>query len=100
MFGGGDGVPAQIVKSRGRADEQVLPSKSAGGKLKSGDVIRVVGPNAGGYGEPRRREAGRVAADVADGLISVEAAREVYRVVLDPATGAIDHAATDRLRAT
>ena len=100
IFGGGDGLPAQIVKNPGRADEQVLPSKSTGRKLKSGDVIRVVGPNAGGYGEPRRREAGRVAADVADGLISVEAAREVYRVVLDPATGAIDRAATDRLRAT
>ena len=99
IFGGGDGLPAQIVKNPGAGDEQVLPSKSTGRRLKSGDVIRIVGPNAGGYGEPRARDPRRVAADVADGLISAEHAREVYGVALDPRSGTLDAAATARLRA-
>src|SRR5207244_1274594 len=88
IFGGGDGLPAQVVKTPGSAQE-VLPSKSTGRRLKAGDVIRIVGPNAGGYGKPRARAPQRVAADVADGLISAEHAREVYGVVVDPRTGAV-----------
>ena len=77
----------------------MLPSKSSGRRLKAGDVIRIVGPNAGGYGSPSKRDPERVAADVLDGLISVETARDVYGVALDPLTGAIDRAGTARLRA-
>jgi N-methylhydantoinase B/oxoprolinase/acetone carboxylase alpha subunit len=99
IFAGADGLPAQVIKNPGGADEQVLPSKSTGRRLKAGDVIRIVGPNAGGYGEPRRRDPERVAADVLDGLISVETARDVYRVAVDPLTGTVDRAATARLRA-
>jgi len=98
IFGGGNGLPAQVVKNPGSADEQVLPSKSTGRRLKAGDIIRIVGPNAGGYGEPRARDPQRVAADVADGLVSVQHARDVYGVALDPHSGALDHAATARLR--
>ena len=100
IFGGADGLPAQIVKNPGGSDEEMLPSKSTGRRLKAGDVIRIVGPNAGGYGNPRNRDPQRVATDVADGLISVQTARDVYGVVLDSATGTVDQAATDRVRAT
>src|SRR5262245_51897587 len=100
IFGGADGLPAQIVKNPGGPDEERLPSKSTGRRLKAGDVIRIVGPNAGGYGNPMHRDPQRVATDVADGLISVETAHDVYGVVLDPATGNVDQAATARRRAT
>jgi N-methylhydantoinase B/oxoprolinase/acetone carboxylase alpha subunit len=100
IFGGADGLPAQIVKNPGCPDEEMLPSKSSGRRLKAGDVIRIVGPNAGGYGNPRNRDPQRVATDVADGLISVQTARDVYGVVLDSPTGTVDQAATGRLRAT
>jgi len=100
IFGGADGLPAQIVKNPGGPDEEKLPSKSTGRRLKAGDVIRIVGPNAGGYGNPRNRDPQRVATDVADGLISIETARDGYGVVLDSATGTVDQAATARLRAT
>jgi len=100
IFGGADGLPAQIVKNPGGPDEEKLPSKSTGRRLKAGDVIRIVGPNAGGYGNPRNRDPQRVATDVADGLISIETARDGYGVVLDSATGTVDQAATAQLRAT
>jgi N-methylhydantoinase B len=100
IFGGTDGLPAQIVKNPGGPDEERLPSKSTGRRLKAGDVIRIVGPNAGGYGNPMHRDPQRVATDVADGLISVQTAHDVYGVVLDPVTGTVDQAATARRRAT
>jgi N-methylhydantoinase B len=97
IFGGADGLPAQVLKNPGSAQE-VLPSKSTGRRLKAGDVIRIVGPNAGGYGEPHARDPKQVAGDVADGLISAQHAREVYGVALDPRTGAVEPAETRRLR--
>ena len=100
IFGGTDGLPAQIVKNPGGPDEERLPSKSTGRRLKAGDVIRIVGPNAGGYGNPMHRDPQRVATDVADGLISAQTAHDVYGVVLDPVTGTVDQAATVRRRAT
>ena len=98
IFEGHDGLPAQVVLNPGTAAEQVLPSKSSGRRLKKGDVIRVVGPNGGGYGAPAGRAPAQVAADAADGLISHAHAREVYRVALDPSSGALDVAGTRELR--
>jgi N-methylhydantoinase B len=52
----------------------------------------------GGWGHPRRRDPAAVARDVIDGIVSTTAARDIYGVVVDAATGAIDSAATERLR--
>ena len=98
IFDGHDGLAAQVVLNPGTPGEQVLPSKSSGRRLKKGDVIRVVGPNGGGYGDPASRDAAQVASDVADGLVSVDDARDVYRVAVDPASGALDADGTRRLR--
>jgi N-methylhydantoinase B len=51
-----------------------------------------------GWGPPQRRSAERVRADVANGLVTVDAAREVYGVVLDEKTLIVDEAATKVLR--
>lgn len=98
IFGGHDGLAAQVVLNPGQPSEQRLPSKSSGRRMKHGDVIRIVGPNAGGYGDPARRDAAQVASDVADGFISAEHALAVYRVAVDPASGVVDAPATRRLR--
>ena len=98
IFDGHDGLAAQVVLNPGTAAEQVLPSKSSGRRLKKGDVIRVIGPNGGGYGAPASRAPAQVASDAADGLISHAHAREVYHVVLDSQSGALDVAGTRQLR--
>ena len=54
-------------------------------------------PGGGGFGEPHQRDPARVAADVADGLVSREAAREVYGVVVTE-DGEVDEAGTAGLR--
>jgi N-methylhydantoinase B len=80
--------------------------------LKSGKVLRPKGfqvipdgdrlilelPGGGGMGAPVARDPALVARDVRDGLISVAAARELYRVAVD-GLGVLDAAATARLRA-
>jgi N-methylhydantoinase B len=61
-------------------------------------VVSVQTPGGGGYGDPRLRPAALVAEDAAQGRISPERARAVYGVALHPRTGALDEAATARLR--
>ncbi|RSM62752.1 hydantoinase [Amycolatopsis sp. WAC 01376] len=56
-----------------------LPSKSRV-NLRPDDVVDVILPGGGGYGDPFEREPEAVLADVVDGYVSVEAARELYGV--------------------
>ena len=66
--------------------------------IPGGDFIRLETPGGGGFGNPASRDPEQVALDVADGLVSPEAARAAYRVALAP-DGALDRAATEQLRA-
>jgi len=66
-------------------------------KLQPGDVVRIVAPGGGGFGDPLRRDVARVAQDVADGFVRVEDARDVYGVVIRG--GIVDESATLSLRA-
>ncbi len=91
--GGGLGAPGQVTLVSGKA----IRSKGRA-TISGGDFIRLELPGGGGFGDPATRDAGQVALDVADGLITAEAARRDYRVALD-AAGRLDQAATARLRA-
>jgi N-methylhydantoinase B len=55
-------------------------------------------PGGGGLGDPKARDAELVAADVRNGVVSVEAAARDYGVAVAP-DGTIDRAATEKLRA-
>jgi N-methylhydantoinase B len=74
------------------------PIRSKGRQTVSGgDFIRLELPGGGGFGDPATRDADRVAADVADGLITRDTALQQYRVAL-ATDGAVDRGATARLR--
>ena len=69
--------------------------------LKKGDVIRVITPGAGGYGDPKKRPAAKVLQDVVEGKVSLQAARDQYGVVITNEDGihyAVDEQATSDLR--
>ena len=77
-------------------------------KPRSKDMIHEVPPGTeyvqeagggGGYGPAFERAADVVRREVQGGVISIGAAREVYGVVVDPETFALDAAATERRRA-
>ena len=66
--------------------------------VKNGDVVEFQSAGGGGYGDPLQRDPEALEADVRNGYVSVETARQDYGVVLDPETLQMDWAATERLR--
>jgi N-methylhydantoinase B len=97
IFGGADGTPGGLVLNPGTGREERLPSKIADRRTVAGDTLRILGPCGGGYGDPRERDPEQVLADVLDGMVSADSAREQYGVAI--AGGAIDLEETRRLRA-
>jgi N-methylhydantoinase B len=66
--------------------------------IPPGERLRLEMPGGGGLGDPKARDAELVAADVRNGVVSVEAAARDYGVAVAP-DGTIDRAATEKLRA-
>ena len=54
--------------------------------MQPDDVIEITTPNSGGYGEPAERDPELVHGNVLDGFTSLEQAREIYLVAIDPVT--------------
>ncbi|MFQ5913007.1 MAG: hydantoinase B/oxoprolinase family protein [Nitrospinota bacterium] len=65
---------------------------------QKGDVLVAKCGGGGGVGDPLERPVERVQEDVLYELVSVEAAREDYGVVIDPQTLQVDAEATEALR--
>jgi len=109
LFGGEPGRPAAILVRR-RHDEAfrsfqdafgtVSPSKFAGIRLCEGDEVLIESAGGGGFGNPLEREPDLVRRDAELGLVSEEAARHRYGVVLTTSGGrvSVDAAGTRRLR--
>lgn len=72
LEGGGEGSRGEVLLNGERLERFVPIPWHPGDEI----VLRV--PGGGGFGEPRQRERERVLDDVALGLVSLEAAREVY----------------------
>jgi N-methylhydantoinase B len=91
--GGGPGALGRVRLASG---------KELAGKghhtIAPGEHLVVEMPGGAGYGDPRERPAAKVARDVLDGLVSIEAARRDYGVVCDR-RGRVDEAETAVLRA-
>ncbi|WP_030454279.1 hydantoinase B/oxoprolinase family protein [Herbidospora cretacea] len=66
--------------------------------IREGEIVRVRTTGGGGWGSPFDREPSRVADDVRDGKVSLDAAREDYGVVFSEGF-TVDEAATEALRA-
>jgi N-methylhydantoinase B len=89
---------AACVLNAGTEREEQLPILITR-PLKAGDTLSIMLPGGGGYGAPAERPAEMVANDVRDGLVSVAAARNSYRVVIDEPGLTVNEAATKALRA-
>jgi N-methylhydantoinase B len=90
--GGGDGAPGRVALKSGATLRtkglQIIPE---------GDRLMLCLPGGGGMGDPMERDPALVASDVRDGLVSIQAARNDYKVVLGP-DGTVDQQATRELR--
>ena len=66
--------------------------------LKAGDVLVSQGGGGAGVGPPEERDPEAVRMDVKNELVSLKAARDIYKVILEPETLEIDYEATRNLR--
>ncbi|MFH1529862.1 MAG: hydantoinase B/oxoprolinase family protein [Pseudomonadota bacterium] len=110
VFGDGDVEPAFGLHGGGSGSLNSLTLQTPDGKeraplsldlltgIPKGTVYHQRAGGGGGYGDPRKRPAERVAREVRDEVISIGAARELYGVVIDPADLSLDEEATKRLR--
>jgi N-methylhydantoinase B len=86
LFGGHSASPSRFSLHPGTDEEVSLASKSTT-ELDPGDVVSVRTPGGGGYGPPTERDPEAMLADVRDGKVSTEKAREAYGLEVDPAAG-------------
>ena len=115
IFGGYPGAPSVVELSKGTKLRELMAQGSRldrmqdfGGQTNSlpycnfevteDDVLYTRQSSGGGFGDPLERDVEMVLKDVVLGLVSSEAAREVYGVVIDKEK--IDVDATERLRSS
>ena len=68
-------------------------------RVKSGDIVVSMGPSGGGLGDPIERDPELVLTDIIDKKATVEWARKIYCVSIDPKTLTIDQEGTRQMRA-
>jgi N-methylhydantoinase B len=96
LFGGAAGRPAEyILNPDGEARR--LSSKTTV-DLCPGDVVSYRTCGGGGFGPAHEREPRLVLDDVRAGKVSLEQARDIYRVAIDPRRWVIDEPESARLR--
>lgn len=93
--GGKDASPPQVEIRRN--DGSVLDAPKGNFTIEAGERLFLRAAGGGGFGDPLLRSTDAVARDVRAGVVSVNAAREVYGVAVDEA-GNVDSSATANMR--
>lgn len=93
--GGRHGSTGRVVLNPGTKAERPIAVMDLI-ELAPGDVLHMVSPSGGGFGDPHLRDEERVLQDVLDDVIDIEEARRAYGVAISD--GMIDAAETARLR--
>ena len=90
-----------MVRNPGTAEQESWHAKVTGARLDAGDCLEITVPSGGGYGDPLDRDPDLVRNDVLDEFTTRDLAEQDYGVVLvgESFDLAVDHDATDRLRA-
>lgn len=99
LEGGLPGAMAQTLLNPDGPQARALHSKGSYA-LRKGDVLSLRTAGAGGFGDPALRAPAAVERDLRHGLISAQAARQIYRVALTADGHSVDLPATATLRAT
>ncbi len=98
LFGGGDGTLNFIELRHPDGTLHRPTTKDIVRGVPEGTVYHQHAGGGGGYGDPKQRPAVKVLNEVRDGVISADAARDVYGVAVNPQTLELDDSETARLR--
>ncbi len=74
LAGGKSGRTARLIRN----GTEELSSKTASLVLDAGETIRIETPGGGGFGDPAERDPAALAADLRDGKVTLEKARDDY----------------------
>jgi len=101
--GGMAGRSGGALINPGTPQEQQIWFKREAVPVKAGDIVRILTPGGGGWGDPLARVPDMVRLDVQRGLVSPDSARDDYGVVLEAVSDPgrryeVDAAATAALR--
>ena len=98
-IGGGSQPPVHSRRVITRANgERLEAGRGEFYVLKKGDTLACFPQGGCGVGDPLDRPVEKVSQDVLDDYVSVEKAREIYGVVIDPETFKVDEKLTQELR--
>ncbi|MEM3930194.1 MAG: hydantoinase B/oxoprolinase family protein, partial [Candidatus Korarchaeum sp.] len=95
--GGCQGTPNYCIVYK-HNEEPKRVRKVAALRLVKGEMVSLRSAGGGGWGSPLDRDPKLVQWDVKNDYITIETARNVYGVVIDPKTLEIDMEATKKLR--
>lgn len=76
--GGAPGSLSRTIVTHPDGSKASLRSKVSGIPLKRGDIVTIETSGGGGYGDPASRDPQRLARDLAEGLVTPEAAGSLY----------------------
>ena len=77
-FGGKAGGTADCIVTSADGSKKQLPSKITT-TLQKGDLLKVITPGGGGWGDPEKRDKTKIEEEIKDGLISKKRSQEVYK---------------------
>lgn len=96
LMGGMEGTKTKLGIVRG---DKNLPLRCLDIQyIQPGDMVWTKSGGGGGVGDPIDREVEKVQWDALNEYISIETARKVYGVVIDPETFEVDYKVTTKLR--
>lgn len=78
ISGGDAGSLSRTTITRANGQVEALRSKVSGVPLRHGDVVTIETSGGGGFGPASARDPERVARDLADGLVTADAAARLY----------------------
>jgi N-methylhydantoinase B len=81
-----------------RGGEEIRIKSHRIASIKPGDVLVKLSSGGGGVGIPAERDPEKVLEDVRNGIVSLETARDIYKVAINPNMVEIDWAKTQVLR--
>jgi N-methylhydantoinase B len=100
----GEMLPLDVSQAKNvgnvlKGDYSQHPAMLPTTKVKAGDIFVIVTESGGGLGDPIEREPHLIVADIRDGKATVEWARKIYCVSIDPDTLEVDEEGTEQMRA-
>ncbi|MFA1822756.1 hydantoinase B/oxoprolinase family protein [Virgibacillus oceani] len=84
ILGGNEGSANEFYVIKANGEKKGPFSIYARYPLNKGDVVQLITGTGGGYGDPYKRKKEQIIEDVRNGYISLNQAKEMYGVELDP----------------